>query len=242
MEMTGKVALVTGSAHRIGRAMAYRLADEGMHVAIHWNRSREQALETVAACRARGVEALTVQGDLSDPSIAPEIIAEACTLGPVQVLVNNASRFVPNRLMEIDATQLEIDHRIHVVSPTILTRELVKRLPEGLQGRIIHMLDWRASAADPRYLSYGLAKAGLLHLMKMLAAELPPEITVNGISPGSILPPSNELASGPTMNPKAESAENPSLDRLTDVLIELVRQDDGSTGQVVDVDGWRTMS
>ena len=104
------------------------------------------------------------------------------------------------------------------------------------------MLDWRASAADPRYLSYGLAKAGLLHLMKMLAAELAPEITVNGISPGSILPPGNELASGPTINPKAESGEKPSLDLLTDVLIQLVRQDDGSTGQVVAVDGWRTMS
>ncbi|MDE0961132.1 MAG: SDR family NAD(P)-dependent oxidoreductase [Planctomycetota bacterium] len=242
MEMTGKVALVTGAAHRIGRAMAYRLADEGMHVAIHWNLSREQSRETVAACRARGVEAVSIQGDLSDPRIAAKIFAEACTLGPVQVLVNNASRFVPNRLLEIDSSQLEIDHRIHVVSPTILCREFVKQLPAGLDGRIIQMLDWRASDADPRYFSYGLAKAGSLHLMKLLAAELAPEITVNGISPGSILPPNTDLPSESTRLSSMESEENPALDQLTDALIRLIRQDDGSNGQVVPIDGWRSMS
>ncbi len=238
MDLRGKVALVTGSAKRLGRAMALCLADQGMHLAIHWNRSEREALETVEGCRKLGVEAQAVQGDLADPGGTHGIINEAARLGPVQLLVNNASRFIPNQLQGLDAEQIEMDHRIHVVSPAILAREFAADLPPGAQGHIVQMLDWRASIADPHYFTYGLAKAGMLQMMKLLALELAPEIRVNGIAPGSILPP--ESSEDGDSSPADQVRHAASLKQVTDALLTLLQDPDGCTGQVIAVDGERT--
>ena len=240
MELTGKVALVTGAARRIGRAIAIRLAEEGMNIAVHWNTSARDANRTVAECQQRGVRAVPIQGDLTDPDCAATIMSQAATLGPVQVLINNASRFIPNRLDEIDREQIEQDHLIHVVSPALLSREFSRQLPSGAEGRIVQLLDWRASIADPRHFSYGLAKAGMLHLMKLLAAELAPNTTVNAISPGSILPPSS--IPDEEGDPHDSTEETDAMRQLTDSLIYLVKDADNTTGRIIPVNGGKTLS
>lgn len=243
MEIGGKVALVTGAARRLGKAMACRLAAEGMHVAVHWNTSEKEAIQTVEECRSHGVESLAVQGDLSDPGCVSAIIEEARQLGPLQVLINNASRFIPLGLDQVDTHELEFDHRIHVVSPLLLAREFARQLPTGEPGRVIQMLDWRAQIADPQYFSYGLAKAGLLHLTRLLAVELAPEITVNAISPGSILAPSGaprQQTEEPPEDPLL--GNNPSVKKLVDAMVFLIGEADDTTGHVFPIDGGRILS
>jgi len=243
MEIEGKVALITGAARRLGKAMACRLAAEGMHVAVHWNTSREQANQTVEECLSHGVNALAIQGDLSDPGCTSAIIEGARQLGPVQVLVNNASRFTPLRLENLDAQELEKDHRIHVLSPTLLCREFARQLPEGEMGRVIQMLDWRAKIADPQFFTYGLAKAGLLQLTRLLAQELAPRITVNAISPGSILPPADfEQQATPELSEDPLLAKNGTVKQILDALLFLIREADHTTGHVFPIDGGRTIS
>ena len=243
MEIVGKSALVTGAACRIGKAMACRLASEGMHVVVHWNTSGDQARQTVQECQSHGVNSVAVQGDLSDPGCIPAIIEEAQQLGPIQLLVNNASRFIPMKLEDLDAAQLEMDHRIHVLSPTLLCREFARQLPDDQAGKIIQMLDWRAHIADPDYFTYGLAKAGLLHLTRLLAMEFAPQITVNAISPGSILPPTGngqDLAEELPIDPLMQKSG--SIEQILSTLLFLTREADHTTGHVFPVDGGRTMS
>ena len=242
MELTGRVALVTGAARRIGRAIAIRLADEGMNIAVHWNTSARDAKRTVAECQQRGVSAVEIQADLTDPGCVAAIMSQAATLGPVQVLINNASRFIPNRLDEIDREQLEQDHLIHVVSPALLCREFSRQLPRSAEGRIVQLLDWRASIADPHHFSYGLAKAGMLHLMKLLAAELAPNTTVNAISPGSILPPNSLPDEDEEESLHKATEEIDAIRQLTDALIYLVKEADDTTGRVIPVAGGKTLS
>ncbi|MGE4619125.1 MAG: SDR family NAD(P)-dependent oxidoreductase, partial [Planctomycetota bacterium] len=238
MEIAGKVALITGAARRLGKAMACRLAAEGMHVAVHWHSSRDEAQQTVEECRSHGVNALSVQGDLADPGCSSRIIEEARELGTLQVLVNNASRFIPLDLENLDSEELEKDHRIHVVSPTLLCRQFARQLPAEESGRVIQMLDWRSKVADPKYFTYGLAKAGLLHLTRLLAQELAPQITVNAISPGSILPP-------PTSDPNCakQALADPLLNKsgtvkqIEEALVFLIREADHTTGHVFPIDG-----
>jgi NAD(P)-dependent dehydrogenase (short-subunit alcohol dehydrogenase family) len=243
MELAGKVALITGAARRLGKAMACRLAAEGMHVAVHWNTSSQEAQQTVEECRSHGVNSLAVQGDLSDPGCSCSIIEAARQLGPLQVLVNNASRFIPMRLAQLDSDELEKDHRIHVISPLLLAREFARQLPPGESGRVIQMLDWRAQIADPQYFTYGLAKAGLLHLTRLLAVELAPEITVNAISPGAILPPEG-MAQQQAGEPLEDSllGGNPSVNKLLDALVFLIGEADHTTGHVFPIDGGRILS
>lgn len=243
MEIVGKSALITGAARRLGKAMACCLASEGMNVVIHWNTSEDQANQTVQECRSHGVSAVAVQGDLSDPSCIPAIIEQAQQIGPLQVLVNNASRFVSLGLDDLDADELERDHRIHVVSPTLLCREFARQLPDDQPGRIIQMLDWRARIADPDYFTYGLAKAGLLHLTRLLAQELAPQITVNAISPGSILAPSSIDETGEVdliKDPLLEKSG--SIEQILSTLLFLIGEADHTTGHVFPVDGGRTLS
>lgn len=243
MEIEGKSVLITGAARRLGKAMACCLASEGMNVAVHWNTSEEQANQTVLECRSHGVDAVAIHGDLADPGCAPAIVEEARQLGPLHLLVNNASRFEPISFENLNAAELEKDHRIHVLSPTLLSREFARQLPADQSGRIVQMLDWRASTADPTYFTYGLAKAGLLHLTRLLALELAPQITVNAISPGSILPAVNSEGFtdehqdiDPVLN------KSGSVDQILTTLLFLIRQADHTTGHVFPVDGGRTIS
>ena len=185
---------------------------------------------------------MEIQGDLTDPGCVAAMMSQAATLGPVQVLINNASRFIPNRLDEIDREQLEQDHLIHVVSPALLCREFSRQLPRSAEGRIVQLLDWRASIADPHHFSYGLAKAGMLHLMKLLAAELAPNTTVNAISPGSILPPNSLPDEDEEESLHKATEEIEAMRQLTDALIYLVKEADDTTGRVIPVAGGKTLS
>jgi NAD(P)-dependent dehydrogenase (short-subunit alcohol dehydrogenase family) len=184
-----RAALVTGGAKRIGRAIALALADAGFAVAVHSHTSREAAEQTADDIRARGVAATVLHADLSvEDDVARLVPAARAALGPLGVLVNNASTF--ERDEWDDATRASWDRHMeaNLRAPFVLTQAFALALPEDAQGAVINMLDERVWSLTPHFVSYTLSKAALWALTQSMALALAPRIRVNGIGPGPAVP------------------------------------------------------
>lgn len=194
MNLEGKVAVITGSAVRIGRSIALALAEAGADICIHFNTSAEPARKTCDEIQQRGRKAMSVSADLSDPVAAAETIfsAVAAELGRVDVLVNSASVFENKKLA--NATEADWDSQLDVnlKAPFFLCQKFAAQLPSDQPGHIVNIVDWRARRAGIGHLPYRISKAGLVTLTECLALELAPGIQVNAIAPGAILPPPGE--------------------------------------------------
>lgn len=240
--LAGKTALVTGGARRIGRAIALALAEEGAHVIVHFNTSADAAQDTCAEVARRGVRAHSLQADLAAPG-EPERLARECLAeeGAVHLLVNNASWFHRSRLGDLSADDLALNMRLHAYAPLALSRTLMAALPPGESGRIVNLLDAYLHTYQRSHIGYNLSKRALHSLTRMLALELAPDVTVNAVSPGVILPPPDEppesvaplVAKVPLQRP-GEVAE------IVAAVMYLL-QADYVTGQVLYVDGGAAM-
>lgn len=182
------VALVTGAARRIGRAIALGLARDGYDIAVHYGRSRAQALATVADVAALGRRAVALDCDLADPDATAALMARAGeALGPVSCLVNNASLFDYDNAQDFSAEHLARHMQVNVSAPLLLARALHAQLPAGRQGVVINLLDQKLYNLNPDFLSYTLSKAALHTATTMLAQALAPSVRVVGIAPGITL-------------------------------------------------------
>jgi NAD(P)-dependent dehydrogenase (short-subunit alcohol dehydrogenase family) len=180
-----RAALVTGAARRIGRAIALALADAGFAVAVHCRASRDAAEATAADVRSRGVRAVVLAADLTDEVAARGLLpAATAALGPIGVLVNNASVF--ERDEWDDATRAGWDAHIapNLRAPFVLMQDFARVLPADAEGAIVNLLDQRVRSLTPHFVSYTLSKAGLWVLTRTMALALAPRIRVNGIGPG----------------------------------------------------------
>ena len=180
--METKVALVTGGATRVGRAIVQRLSAAGFAVAFTFNESEAAARELAAA-----PDRLAIRADLTDPPAAVRNIATA--LAPfsteLDVLVNNASLYEP---ADLAATTPALLHRlmaIHLESPLLLVQQFAAHLRRS-RGHVVNMVDLMIERPLPKYLAYCTSKAALANLTAGLARELAPEVTVNGIAPGVV--------------------------------------------------------
>ena len=184
MELEGRVVLVTGGARRIGRAIALRLAGAGCHVAVHYQQSENDALETATTCRSRGVSAETFRADLADVAAATALVSSVLTcFGRLDVLVNNAAVFEP---MTLDAFRLEDWERtlrVNLTAPLVLTHAAQAAL-ERTSGRIVNLCDAGTRRLWPDYLAYIVSKGALETLTRVLARALAPRVNVVGIAPG----------------------------------------------------------
>lgn len=183
------VALVTGGAARVGRAIALGLAEAGYDVAIGYHSSAAAARRTVADLERLGVRAVALRADLADPAAARRLIARAVArLGRLDVLVNNAAIFVRTPLATTTPTQF--DRLIAVnLRGAFFCAQAAARAMARRGGRIINIADVGATRAWPSYIPYGISKAGVLMLTKGLAAALAPRIQVNAVGPGVVLLP-----------------------------------------------------
>lgn len=182
-------ALVTGAGRRIGRAIALHLAGRGYHVAVHCNRSRDEADAVVNEIGQGGYRAAVVQADLSDHAAVSNLVAQAAAaLGPLSLLVNSASLFDYDHVET--ATEQSWDRHLdtNLKAPFFLSQTFAAQLPEGESGNIINLIDMRVWRLTPHFASYTVAKAGLWTLTQTLAMALAPRIRVNGIGPGPVLP------------------------------------------------------
>ncbi|UCI32823.1 SDR family oxidoreductase [Mesorhizobium sp. B4-1-4] len=181
-------ALVTGGAKRIGKAIVEDLAGHGFAVAIHSNRSHDEADALAARINKAGGRAVAVGADLTDMADVAGLIGRArAALGPISLLVNNASLFVDDSVEDFDWQSWDRHFAIHVKAPALLAQSFVRSLPDGQEGLIVNIIDQRVWRPTPRYFSYALSKSALWTQTEMLAQALGPRIRVNAIGPGPTL-------------------------------------------------------
>lgn len=189
MAQARKTALVTGAAKRIGRAIADDLAAHGFSVALHCHASRDEAEEAADSIRALGGHAAVIQADLTDMRAASDLLGRAeAAVGPIGLLVNNASIFKEDTADDIDWTAWDSHFAIHLKAPAILSIRFARSLSTGEEGLIVNVIDQRVLRPSPRHFSYTLSKSALWSATQMMAQALAPKIRVNAIGPGPTLP------------------------------------------------------
>lgn len=193
--LRGRVALVTGGAVRLGRAISLALGREGCHVALHYHRSREAARATAAELRALGVEAAVVRGDLGDPAAVRRVVAEAVkAFGRLDLVVNNAGVFFPTPLPRITPARWDRLLNVNLRGPFLVSQAAAAVMRRARGGRIVNIGDVAGVRAWPGHIPYCVSKAGLLMLTRALALALAPRVQVNCVAPGAVLLPEGSPA------------------------------------------------
>lgn len=191
MDLSSKVALVTGGGIRVGRALVIALAEAGCDVFIHYGNSAGPAAEVKAKAESLGVRAITYSADLADPAAADTVIPKAVeAFGKVDILINCASVYPDgDRFSDIDVDLWDKIFAINLRSPFQLSRSFAKQVSPDGRGKIININDGRIPHPRPENFAYRLTKRGLWDMTEMLALELAPRITVNAVALGQILEP-----------------------------------------------------
>ena len=176
----------------MGKAITMALAAAGSDVVIHYGSSAGPAEETAAEVEALGRRAVTVSADLADPEAPAAIFTAASALGPVQILVNSAAPFPTDTVRDVTAAAFDATIAVTLRAPVLMTGEFARRLPDGAAGTVVNVTDWRTARPYPDHLSYVVAKGGLDTFTEAAAEALAPDIRVNAVALGAILPPPGE--------------------------------------------------
>ncbi|MDP3875512.1 MAG: pteridine reductase [Methylobacter sp.] len=239
-----KNVLITGAAKRIGAACARRLHSAGCNVFLHYRSSARDAQQLCAELnQARPDSAKIMQADLLNMAEL-KALAEAAKLawGGIDVLINNASSFYPTAMAEVTETQWDELVGSNLKAPFFLAQALAKTLADN-NGCIVNIVDIHAERGLSGYPVYSIAKAGLAAMTKILAKELGPKVRVNGVAPGAIIWPDNDLSDAA----KTEILQRVALKRsgepddIAKAVLFLVNDANYITGQILSVDGGRTL-
>jgi 3-oxoacyl-[acyl-carrier protein] reductase/pteridine reductase len=186
-KLQGKVALVTGAAKRIGRAIALALAEEGANIAITYRDSAEQAAQTVCELELLGVRAIAIRANLREPESIREAIAKAAAeLGSIDILVNNAGRFETAAIENISVEQWDAMFETNTRGPFLAAQCALPYL-KASRGRIINIGSLGGVHPWPTHAHYCTSKAALHMLSMTMAKAFAPEVSVNCVSPGMIV-------------------------------------------------------
>lgn len=168
--------------------MALALGADGWRVAVHYNASRADAETVVGEIREAGGTAEALGADLVDAAATDGLVARAeAALGPVTLLVNNASRFAKDSIEDLTAAGWDANHAVNLRAPALLARDMAARLPADMRGCVVNLVDQKVWNMNPDFLSYTVAKVGVEGLTQALAMALAPRIRVCGIAPGLTL-------------------------------------------------------
>jgi pteridine reductase len=234
-----RVALVTGGARRVGRAIVRRLADAGFAVAFTYRGSEAEAESLQAECGAWPIHA-----DLTDPDAGGEHIESVLELfdGQLNVLVNNASTFEPGGLAELSLPSLRRMQALHVEAPLLLAQRFAPML-RATRGHIVNMVDLLAERPWPAYLAYCATKAALANVTLSLARTLAPDVTVNGVAPGVVdWPDDYPPAERETYLRRVPLARAGTPADAAELVHFLVTGGSYITGQIIRVDGGRSIT
>ena len=239
MELAGRVALVTGAGRRLGQALAIGVARAGCDVAVHYHTSVAGAEATARAVRDAGRRAELLPGDLRDPSVARALPDRAATaLGRLDVLINSAAVMVRREFDAVTPEDWNDALALNLTAAFFTSQGAAPHLRKA-RGKIINLADIAGFEVWPAYLPLNVSKAGMVMLTKGLARVLAPEIAVNAVAPGAVLPPDEWPADA-----RAQLADTTPLKRLG-APEEVVRavlfllEHDYITGTVLPVDGGR---
>lgn len=194
-----KIAFVTGSAKRIGRAIALAMARDGWDIVVHYHRSAADAHGTVADIEQLGRRVVALQCDLADEAAVRALLLQAATaLGAdrIDCVVNNASLFDYDSAENFSSTQLQAHMQTNVAAPLLLAHALHAMTPDGAQAVVINLLDQKLFNLNPDFLSYTLSKAALHTATTLLAQALAPKLRVVGVAPGITLVSGDQTEQG----------------------------------------------
>lgn len=234
-----RVALVTGGAVRLGRAIALGLADAGYDLLVTYHTSFEAARDLQRGVREKGRRCELVAADLGDPTAAEKVVdAVAGAFGRLDLLVNSAASFESRRLLDVDAESWDAVMDLNVRAPHLLVREAAELLREA-EGNVVNLTDLSAFQPWTERPHHAVSKAALAHLTRVQARALAPHVRVNAVAPGAVLPP-DDL----TEDRRDALAAVTPLKRLgspqdvVDAVLYLARAP-FVTGQILVVDGGR---
>lgn len=241
--MSAPVALVTGAGVRVGRAIALALARAGSDVLVHYRNSAVAAEETAAIIRELGRRSRTIGSDLSTATGCRDLIRDArAAYGGLDFLIHSAANFHRASLSDTDEALWDSAMNVNARAGFLLAREAAAALRER-RGRVVLVSDFLATRPVPNYLAHSVSKAAVEGLVRALAVELAPEVSVNGVSPGTVLVPA-----GTSERQAARWAEetplrrNGSAEDVAEAVVFLCRGPSFVTGQILRVDGGKSLT
>ncbi len=245
MILKGKTILITGG-RRVGAHLARAVAQRGANIALSYFKSRDKIEAVVAEVRALGVRAAAIAGDLREPADAERLVAQTVAeLGSIDMLVNMASEFHPTPFDELTPADFDEAIASNLKAPYLVAMAAARAMrkqpvADGIQGKIVNFADWAVDRPYKNFLTYFIAKGGVVAMTKALAVELAPTITVNAIAPAMLDPPPSLSAD----DIEAIRLASP-LKRLgtpadaVNLVLYLLEGTDFTTGNVYRIDGGR---
>ncbi len=233
-----RTALITGGGRRLGHAIGLALADAGFAIGIHCHNSREEADAVATEIHDQGGRATVLQADLADEAEVTTLLPHAqAALGPIGVLVNNASTFERDEWHDTSRASWDRHIEPNLRAPFVLMQALAAALPETAQGLVINMLDQRVWSLTPHFVSYTVSKAGLWALTQQMALALAPRIRVNAIGPGPTLPsPRQTEAQFARQSASVPLGRGSSPDEIGRAVLAILSLP-SMTGQMIALDG-----
>jgi NAD(P)-dependent dehydrogenase (short-subunit alcohol dehydrogenase family) len=237
-----RAALVTGGAKRIGQAIALELARNGFDIAIHCRTSTAAAEDTKTRIQAVGQRCIVLAADLAVEEDAHHLVPEATRqLGPIGVLVNNASRFDRDEWHDVTRASWDAHLQPNLRAPFVLIQAFAHALPGSAEGVVINMVDQRVWSLTQHFVSYTISKAGLWALTQTMALALAPRIRVNAIGPGPALPSPRQTEAQFILQSKSvplgHGTSPPEVARAALAIVSLPAM----TGQMIALDGAQHM-
>lgn len=239
-------ALVTGGARRVGRAIAIALARAGCDVAVHYNKSEDDARTAGSEIESSGGRAALIRGDLLDPAMHEHIIADTVDrLGRLDILINNASVFhdqKPDTIEALDEAVWEAMFRVNVTAPAALAHHAAAHLRRSGRGAIVNLLDAALDRPWRRHIAYQASKAALANLTRTLAKALAPDIRVNGVAPGiAVFPESYDAATRERLVRRVPLGRAGTPEDIAEAVCFLASGGPYVTGEIIRVDGGRAI-
>lgn len=238
MSLVGKNILITGGGIRLGQHMAISLANAGANIMLHYGNSAQAAEETAEKIRANGRQAWLLQADLTDLEAASALPEKAREFGPIFAVIHNAAIFEPIRLPDVTLQNWKRHLDLNLSAPFFISQAFFTGLSPEEKGRIVTMLDWRSLRPGTDHLPYTISKAALAALTRSLASAMAPQVTVNGIALGAILPP-NDGASVENIIKPVPMKRWAELDELSQTVLFLLDGPEYITGEIIHLDGGR---
>lgn len=234
-----KTVLITGAAKRIGRVIALRLAAHGWDIAAHYNKSKNEAESLAHEIQNLGRRAIILQADLNDSAQTKNLVPNAAKqLGPIRLLVNNASLFERDRIDSMSEQSL-LDHcRVNLLAPIELMQEMAAQAVSRAQ--VINLLDHTILKNPRGFASYNLSKTALWTATQMAARQWADKLSVNAVAPGIVLPPGETAETQEWREPYVDGAvsHHESADDIAAACLMLA-ENPNLTGQMLTIDAGR---
>lgn len=241
MELSGSVAVVTGGAKRLGRAVVLALTERGARVLVHYGKSADAAAETVAEARRRGGEAASFQADLTDETAVHRLIPAARDqFGAVDILINSASIFERGSFADTTSEGWDRSFVINLKAPFLLSQDFAAQVEAGRTGKIINMGDWRGFRPGTDHFAYTMTKVGLHGLTQAMALALAPNVQVNELALGAILEPEGGGVDMRKIIARVPAGRLGGEEAVVSAVLFLLAED-FVTGETLVVDGGRSL-